>query len=257
MYSWRRAARAYTLSRLSSGGNRPCPPVWRPLGDGAQRVEAPGDGGEEPLLRLHVGGDRPEQRRLHLVGTVGAAEALDGGVGFPTGLQKIVHAQAPVPRAEIGVIATPGAAGVAEHQDALLVVLERLGLGEVGRPGPALDGKAPVAGSIHLGDDAARPAGDLGHLVGAEVLQDLIERARNRVQRGQVLDQLSGAQRVRPIGGGLYVGRAVIADGARRPSSPDRRQPQPVAPCVPPQRPQGRPTARARLKSWKDRASHA
>ena len=63
------------------------------------------------------------------------------------------------------MVAAPGAAGVAEHQDALLVVLERLRLGEVGRPGPALDGEAPVAGAIHLGDDAPRPSGDLGHLL--------------------------------------------------------------------------------------------
>jgi hypothetical protein len=53
--------------------------------DRAQRVEPPGDGREEALLGLHVGGDRPEQRRLRLVGAVGAAEALDGGVGLPAG----------------------------------------------------------------------------------------------------------------------------------------------------------------------------
>ena len=159
------------------------------LGDRAQAVEAAGDGGQESLLGLHVGGDRPEQGRLRLVGAVGAPEALDGGVGLPAGLQQIVHAQALVPRAEVGVVAAPGAAGVAEHQDALLVVLERLRLGEVGRPRPALDGKAPVAGAVHLGDDAPGPAGDLGHAIRAEVLHDLVERTRHRVQRRQVLDQ--------------------------------------------------------------------
>ena len=56
-------------------------------GDGAERVETAGDGREEALLGLHVGGDRPEQRRLRLVGAVGAAEALDGGIGLPAGLR--------------------------------------------------------------------------------------------------------------------------------------------------------------------------
>ena len=43
------------------------------LGDRAQRVEPARDGREEPLLRPHVGGDRPEQRRLRLVGSIAAA----------------------------------------------------------------------------------------------------------------------------------------------------------------------------------------
>src|SRR3546814_11409689 len=66
--------------------------------DGAKRVEPPGDGREKALLRLHIGGDRTEERRLRLVGPVGAAQALDGGVGFPARLQEIVDAQPPVPR---------------------------------------------------------------------------------------------------------------------------------------------------------------
>src|SRR3546814_1361836 len=40
--------------------------------DGAKRVEPPGDGREKALLRLHIGGDRTEERRLRLVGPVGA-----------------------------------------------------------------------------------------------------------------------------------------------------------------------------------------
>jgi hypothetical protein len=40
------------------------------LGDGAQRVEPARDGGEKALLGLHIGGDRPEQRGLRLVGPV-------------------------------------------------------------------------------------------------------------------------------------------------------------------------------------------
>src|SRR3546814_16075844 len=60
--------------------------------DGAKRVEPPGDGREKALLRLHIGGARTEERRLSLVGPVGAAHALDGGVGFPARPPDIVHA---------------------------------------------------------------------------------------------------------------------------------------------------------------------
>src|SRR3546814_10449594 len=63
------------------------------LGNRAERVEATGDGREEALLRLHVGGDRPEQRRLRLVGTVGAPEALDRRVRLPAGFEQVMDAQ--------------------------------------------------------------------------------------------------------------------------------------------------------------------
>src|SRR3546814_3982121 len=49
-------------------------------GDRAQRVETASDGGDEALLRLHVGRHRPEQRRLLLVGAVGPPEPLDRAV---------------------------------------------------------------------------------------------------------------------------------------------------------------------------------
>ena len=64
--------------------------------DRAQRVETAGDGGEEALLRLHVGRDRPEQRGLRLVGAVRPAEPLNRRVGLPAGLQQIVDAQSAV-----------------------------------------------------------------------------------------------------------------------------------------------------------------
>ena len=67
------------------------------LGDGAERVEPAGDGRQEPLLRLNVGGDWPEQRRLCLVRPIAAAQALDGGVGLPARLQQVVDAQPLVP----------------------------------------------------------------------------------------------------------------------------------------------------------------
>src|SRR3546814_12081853 len=59
------------------------------LGDGAEGVEPARDGGEEALLGLHIGGDRPEQRRLRLIGAVGAAKTLNGGVGLPSGLEQV------------------------------------------------------------------------------------------------------------------------------------------------------------------------
>src|SRR3546814_4305918 len=59
------------------------------LGDGAEGVEPARDGGEEALSGLHIGGDRPEQRRLRLIGAVGAAKLLNGGVGLPPGLEQV------------------------------------------------------------------------------------------------------------------------------------------------------------------------
>ena len=108
-------------------------------GDRAQRVEAARDGGEEALLRLDVGGDRTEQRRLRLVGAVRAAEALDGGVGLPARFEQIMDAETAVLRAEIGVVGPAGAAGVREDEDALLVVHEGLRFGEIGGTGAVLD----------------------------------------------------------------------------------------------------------------------
>src|SRR3546814_8373249 len=92
--------------------------------DGAKRVEPPGDGREKALLRLNIGGDRTEERRLRLVVPVGAAQALDGGVGFPARLQGIVDAQPPGPRGSSGMIAAPGAASVGDDQNAFLILHE-------------------------------------------------------------------------------------------------------------------------------------
>ncbi len=76
----------------------------------AQRVEPARDRAQEPLLGGNVGGDRPEQRRLRLGGAVGAAEALDGGIGLPAGLQQIVDPQPLIAGRKIGVIAAARAA---------------------------------------------------------------------------------------------------------------------------------------------------
>ena len=61
-------------------------------GDGAEAVEPPGNGGDEPPLALHIGGDGPEQRRRGLVRAVGAAEALDRLVRPPARLQQVMDA---------------------------------------------------------------------------------------------------------------------------------------------------------------------
>src|SRR5207237_5668052 len=63
------------------------------------------DRGQETLLGLNVGRDRPEQRRLRLVGPVGAAEALDGRIRLPTRLEQIVNPQAAILCRQLGMIA--------------------------------------------------------------------------------------------------------------------------------------------------------
>src|SRR5260370_11614213 len=78
------------------------------LGDGAERVETPRDGGEEPFLGFHVGGDRPEQRWLCLVGAVGAAQSLDGGIPLPPCLQEIIYSQPPLPGRPFAMSTPPG-----------------------------------------------------------------------------------------------------------------------------------------------------
>ena len=58
-------------------------------------------------------------------------------------------------------------------------------------PGAGLNNK-PRGMPLALAHDAARPAGDLGHEVGAETLDDLVERTRHGRQRGQPFDQRIG-----------------------------------------------------------------
>ena len=95
-----------------------------------------------------------------------------------------MNALALVPAGEIGVIAAAGAAGVGEDQDALVIVHEGGGLGEIW---PRRGGFRRRDGRRAL-DDAPRAAGDFGDKIGAEAVQDLVERALHRRQCGQVLD---------------------------------------------------------------------
>src|SRR3546814_2489891 len=81
-------------------------------------------GRDEALLRLHIGRDRPEQRWLLLIGTVGAAEPLDRSIGFPACFEQILDAAALVRGAKIGMIAAPRSTGrSAEHTSELQSLL--------------------------------------------------------------------------------------------------------------------------------------
>ena len=181
------------------------------LGDGAERVEAARDRRQETLLALDVGGDGTEQRRLRLVGAVRAAEPLDGGVGAPAGFEHVMDAKPLIPDAEIRMVGAAGAAGVGEHQDALVVILEGLRLGEVGRSGAVLHGQAVDAVAAELAQDAARAAGDFGDLVGAEAVQDLVEGGRDGRQRGEMLHE-----RVAPFDGLAAHDRIAVAEDRAR-----------------------------------------
>ena len=157
-------------------------------GDGAEAVEPPGNGGDEPPLALHIGGDGPEQRRRGLVRAVGAPEALDRLVGAPSRLQQIVDPALGIGAGKIGVIAAPGAPGHREHQDAFPGIHEGGGLGEVGGGRPRAQRQA-LAARIGNSQHPARPAGHFRDGLVPEMLHDLVERRRHRRERGELLDQ--------------------------------------------------------------------
>jgi len=93
-----------------------------------------------------------------------------------------------VPAPEIGVVTAPGAPGVGEDEDLLPVLHKRLRFGEVGMGGPVLD-RETVAIRIDLAHDPTRATCHLSHHVGPEPLDDLIERALDRLHRCQPFDQ--------------------------------------------------------------------
>src|SRR5690348_14366638 len=82
------------------------------------------------------------------------------------------------------MIAAPGSTRVAEDENALGVIHEGGGLSEVRRGGAVFD-EQPIA----LADDASRAAGDFGDHVGAEALNDLVERAGYGREGSELLDQ--------------------------------------------------------------------
>ncbi|MCD8567962.1 MAG: hypothetical protein LRY50_06330 [Geovibrio sp.] len=58
---------------------------------------------------------------------------MNGGIGFPAGLEQIVDALSLVPRGEVGMVAAARAAGIGKDEDALFIVHEGLRFGEIGR----------------------------------------------------------------------------------------------------------------------------
>ena len=145
-----------------------------PACDGAERVQPPRDGRDKALLRLHIGGNGPEQRRLRLIGAVGAPKALDGAVGFPPGFEQIMDAKPLVQGAQIGMIRPARAACIGKDQDALLVVHERLGFGKARRGRPVLNGKTDAATFARASDDPTRAARHLGNNLCAKMMEYLI-----------------------------------------------------------------------------------
>src|SRR3546814_16805038 len=90
-----------------------------------------------------------------------------------------MDAQPMVPRRKLGVIAAARAACLGEDEDALLVIHESAGLGEIGRTRTGFDNEAvATAVGAGLADDAARSAGTLGENVVSEAMCGLVYLAR-------------------------------------------------------------------------------
>ena len=141
-------------------------------GNRTERVETARDRRQKAFLAFDVGRDRTEHRRLFLIGAIGAPQSLDRGIGAPAGLEQIMDALALILAGEIGVITASGAAGVGEYEDALVVIHKGGGFGKIRRSRAGFDTETVMAL-----DDAPRTAGNLGDKIGAETMQDLIERA--------------------------------------------------------------------------------
>ena len=119
-----------------------------------------------------------EQRRAGPSGAVRAAEALDGDVGPPAGLQQVVHAPRLIRAGGVGVVAAPGAARGGEDQDLLGAVHERGRFGEVRGGRARRDGQTRAAGGRER-QDAARAAGDFGDDFVAEVVHEDVDGGRH------------------------------------------------------------------------------
>ena len=90
---------------------------------------------------------------------------------------------------QVGVVRAPRVAGSGEDQRALLPVHERLGLVEVRAGGPVADGEAVAAAVVGDPEHAPGPAGDLGHVVVPEVVEDLVEGGADRGHARELLDE--------------------------------------------------------------------
>jgi len=155
--------------------------------DGAEGIEPASNGAEKAFLGFHVGLLWGETAALCLIGTICPAQSLDGSIGLPSASSRQCTRSlrfSPTVRRD----RTAGAAGVGENEDALGVVHECLGLPRL----RSQHGSRQPIDRRHipsLANDPARAARHLGHDVGAEALHDLVERAMNRRQRRQLLDQ--------------------------------------------------------------------
>ena len=116
------------------------------------------------------------------------AHALHAPSTAPAGLDAVQHTALLIARREVGVVAPPRAAGMAEDEDAALARHELVGLGVAASPGPALfhDLLDAIDG---LGDEPARPARHLGHGVRPEVGHDLVEHAVRDAHRPHLQHQ--------------------------------------------------------------------
>ena len=131
----------------------------------------------------------PEQRRLRLIGAIGAAKTLNGCIGAPARFQQIMDALSLIFASTVGMIAASRAAGVREHKDALVVIHEGLRLGEIGHGGAVFDLEDGLAMRIRFAHKAAAASGHFGDLIRSKMLHDLIEGARHSREACQLLDQ--------------------------------------------------------------------
>src|SRR5208282_1574248 len=184
-----RGARVRTFEIILGAEKALAPGLALAAGDRAKAVEAFGDRRKKAFFPLYVGCNRAEQRRLRLVGAVRTAKALNGGVGFPAGLEQIMHALSLVPHRKIGVVAAPRAAGIRKDEDAFFVIHETLRLGEVRRSGARLGHKPCIAVRGVLLHDAAISARDFRNTLNSKMMQELVERGLHSREGGEFLEQ--------------------------------------------------------------------
>ena len=91
------------------------------------------------------------------------------------------------------MIRASGAAGVGENEDPLLAAHECLRLDEIGAGGAGLE-LLPAVAPDH---EPPGPPGHLGNGLGAEPLEQGVERRPDRRQRAELLDELVGKAAVR------------------------------------------------------------
>ena len=87
------------------------------------------------------------------------------------------------------MIGAPRSPGVGKNKNAFLVVHERLRFSEVGGTRPVFHREAIRSVPSPPAHDAARAARHLRDDVGSKALDDLVERALDRRESGQMLDQ--------------------------------------------------------------------